>query len=127
MVRDKMYSLFTSMAILMRPSSVPLYFCTSFLIPAILRRELTTHSGLVRRTLIQPEQEVTELYICLIMSLRLTCDTRKQKILDRLLILGPGEGFEAVEGVEVEEVGHGHAEEGGLAPAEQRGPALVPG
>ena len=57
----------------------------------------------------------------------LTCDTRKQKILDRLLILGPGEGFEAVEGVEVEEVGHGHAEEGGLAPAEQRGPALVPG
>ena len=66
---DIMYSLFTSMAILMRPSSVPLYFCTSFLIPAILRRELTTHSGLVRRTLIQPEQEVTELYICLIMSL----------------------------------------------------------
>ena len=31
-----------------------------------------------------------------------------------------------MEGVEVEEVGHGHAEEGGLAAAEQRGPALVP-
>ena len=59
-------------------------------------------------------------------SLCLTCHTRKQKILDRLLILGPGECFEAVEGVEVEEVGHGHAEEGGLAAAEQRGPALVP-
>ena len=63
------YNVFTSMAILMRPSSVPLYFCTSFLIPAILRRELTTHSGLVRRTLIQPEQEVARLALYFMTSL----------------------------------------------------------